>query len=166
MTSWDIIQLVLQFFRNEISFSSLKSPFRRWYEFKPTFFVIPRQPRNHKDAQAIYNSIRTYAFYLDALPIISDLGINLRIGLDDILAVPVVGDLITGLISVYQIWLATLLGPPRMVIYRMVRIALLVVLLMMFSSGSTSCLTFWLDWCPGSELSLTSYLKRTSAISI
>ncbi|TIB37146.1 hypothetical protein E3P86_02292 [Wallemia ichthyophaga] len=123
MTSWGIIQLVLQFFRNEISFSSLRNPFRRWYEFKPTFLVLPRRPRNHKEAQAIYNAIRTYAFYLDALPIISDLGINVRIGLDDLLAIPILGDLITGLISIYQIWLASLLGPPRMVVYRMVRIS-------------------------------------------
>lgn len=117
--NWNIIQLILQFLRREISLSSIRNPFRRWYEFKPTFIVIPRQPRNHKDAQAIYNTIRTYAFYLDALPIINDLGINVRIGLDDILAVPVMGDIITGMISIFQIYLATLLGPPKMVIYKM-----------------------------------------------
>ena len=57
---------------------------------------------------------------MDALPLINDLGIPLRIGFDDMFAVPIFGDLICGLISTYQIYLTSLLGPSKSTMIKMV----------------------------------------------
>ncbi|WWC95203.1 hypothetical protein V866_002059 [Kwoniella sp. B9012] len=71
-------------------------------------------PRNDKHAQRLYNHIRTVAFWLDAAPVLADLGLPFRAGLDDIISlVPIYGDLLSGVLQLYQVWLCFIFGVPR-----------------------------------------------------
>lgn len=61
----------------------------------------------------MYNHIRTVAFYLDAAPALSDLGIPFRAGLDDIISlVPLYGDLVSAIFQLYQVLLCFIFGVP------------------------------------------------------
>ncbi|KLT42504.1 hypothetical protein CC85DRAFT_285413 [Cutaneotrichosporon oleaginosum] len=63
----------------------------------------------------------TVAFYLDAAPMLSDLGLPFRAGLDDIISlVPIWGDIISGIMQLYQVWLAWIFGVPVEVCVRMI----------------------------------------------
>ncbi|WWC64769.1 uncharacterized protein I303_107381 [Kwoniella dejecticola CBS 10117] len=78
----------------------------------PRWGVI--RPQNDKDAQRLYNHIRTIAFWLDAAPVLADLGLPFRAGLDDIISlVPIYGDLISGILQLYQVWLSFIFGVPK-----------------------------------------------------
>ncbi|OCF34214.1 hypothetical protein I316_04165 [Kwoniella heveanensis BCC8398] len=75
------------------------------------------RPRNDKEAQRLYNHIRTVAFWLDAAPVLADLGLPFRAGLDDIISlVPVYGDIISGILQLYQVWLCFIFGVPRSIL--------------------------------------------------
>ncbi|WRT70067.1 uncharacterized protein IL334_007061 [Kwoniella shivajii] len=78
-------------------------------------------PRNDKDAQKLYNHIRTIAFWLDAAPVLADLGLPFRAGLDDIISlVPIYGDLVSGILQLYQVWLSFIFGVPTNILGYMV----------------------------------------------
>ncbi|WVQ74347.1 hypothetical protein IAR50_003947 [Cryptococcus sp. DSM 104548] len=80
--------------------------------YRPPGFAI-RRPRNDKEAQAMYNHIRTVAYWLDAAPVLADLGLPFRAGLDDIISlVPIYGDIVSGILQLYQVWLAFIFGVP------------------------------------------------------
>ncbi|WVQ84542.1 hypothetical protein IAT38_006696 [Cryptococcus sp. DSM 104549] len=81
--------------------------------YRPPGFGV-RRPRNDKEAQKMYNHIRTVAYWLDAAPVLADLGLPFRAGLDDIISlVPLYGDLISGLLQLYQVWLCFVFGVPK-----------------------------------------------------
>ncbi|BEI84254.1 hypothetical protein CcaverHIS002_0408580 [Cutaneotrichosporon cavernicola] len=95
----------------------------RFGAFQPTLRppVIHRRPRDDAEAQRLYNHVRTVAFYLDAAPVLSDLGLPFRAGLDDIISlVPLYGDLVSGIMQLYQVWLAWIFGVPVAVCVRMI----------------------------------------------
>ncbi|WVR09575.1 hypothetical protein IAU60_006645 [Kwoniella sp. DSM 27419] len=80
--------------------------------YRPPGFGI-RSPRNDKEAQRLYNHIRTVAYWLDAAPVLADLGLPFRAGLDDLISlVPIYGDLLSGVLQLYQVWLAFVFGVP------------------------------------------------------
>lgn len=69
----------------------------------------------------MYNHIRTVAFYLDAAPILSDLGLPFRAGLDDIISlVPLYGDIVSGILQLYQVALCFIFGVPVQVCFQMI----------------------------------------------
>ncbi len=95
----------------------------RFGAFQPTMRppVLHRRPKDDREAQRLYNHVRTVAFYLDAAPMLSDLGLPFRAGLDDIISlVPIWGDVLSGLMQLYQVWLAWIFGVPVDVCVRMV----------------------------------------------
>lgn len=84
---------------------------------------------------SLYNHVRTVAFWLDASPLLSDLGLPFRVsslcwtwiasdqqaGLDDIISlVPIYGDIVSGVLQLYQVYLAFLFGCPLQLIGWMV----------------------------------------------
>ncbi|KAK4683907.1 hypothetical protein P7C73_g6303, partial [Tremellales sp. Uapishka_1] len=87
---------------------------KRFGAFEATYYPPNfglRRPRNDKEAQKLYNHIRTVAFWLDAAPLLSDLGLPFRAGLDDIISlIPLYGDLASGILQLYQIYLSFLFG--------------------------------------------------------
>ncbi|OXB35334.1 hypothetical protein J007_04960 [Cryptococcus neoformans] len=84
--------------------------------YRPPGFGI-RSPRNDKEAQRLYNHIRTVAFWLDAAPLLADLGLPFRAGLDDVISlVPIYGDIISGILQLYQVWLCFIFGVPRTIL--------------------------------------------------
>ncbi|WVW86337.1 hypothetical protein I302_108381 [Kwoniella bestiolae CBS 10118] len=86
-------------------------------------------PRNDKHAQRLYNHIRTVAFWLDAAPVLADLGLPFRAGLDDIISlVPIYGDLLSGVLQLYQVWLCFIFGVPRSILGYMILNVLLDVI--------------------------------------
>jgi len=90
-------------------------------KFKPVYLVSFRPPRNDEEAQRLYNHIRTAAWYLDAIPFLSQSGLPFRIGVDDIIsAIPVFGDFIGVILAMYQVFLSWLFGVPLAVLGRMV----------------------------------------------
>lgn len=85
----------------------------------------------------LYNHIRTVAFWLDAAPLLADLGLPFRVsalvyklsglinakkaGLDDIISlVPIYGDILSGILQLYQVWLCFIFGVPRTLLGYMV----------------------------------------------
>lgn len=65
----------------------------------------------------LYNHIRTVAFWLDAAPLLADLGLPFRAGLDDVISlVPIYGDIISGILQLYQVWLCFIFGVPRTIL--------------------------------------------------
>ncbi|KZO98918.1 hypothetical protein CALVIDRAFT_561847 [Calocera viscosa TUFC12733] len=81
--------------------------------FKPTFVPPFRRPRNNDEAQYLYNHIRTIAWYMDALPFLSQAGLPFRVGVDDIISLfPLWGDLAGSILALYQIFLSWLFGVP------------------------------------------------------
>lgn len=79
----------------------------------------------------LYNHIRTVAFWLDAAPLLTDLGLPFKVclitahavgirrslqslaqvGIDDIVSlVPIYGDVIAGILQLYQVFLSFLFG--------------------------------------------------------
>ncbi|GMK56782.1 hypothetical protein CspeluHIS016_0306220 [Cutaneotrichosporon spelunceum] len=95
----------------------------RFGAFQPTMRppVLHRRPRDDAEAQRLYNHVRTVAFYLDAAPVLADLGLPFRAGLDDIISlVPLYGDIVSGLMQLYQVWLAWIFGVPVAVCVRMI----------------------------------------------
>ena len=71
----------------------------------------------------LYNHIRTVAFYMDAAPLLTDLGLPFRAGLDDIISlVPLWGDIVSGILGLYQVWLSFLFGVPLNILGYMVRL--------------------------------------------
>jgi hypothetical protein len=95
---------------------------RRFGAFKPTWMPPSyyRAPRTDREAQRMYNHIRTAAFYMDAAPALSDLGLPFRAGLDDIVSlVPLYGDIVSGLLQLYTVFLCWLFGVPIAVLVQM-----------------------------------------------
>ncbi|CAD6569189.1 MAG: hypothetical protein TREMPRED_005090 [Tremellales sp. Tagirdzhanova-0007] len=88
----------------------------RFGAFEATYYPVGyavRQPRTDREAQRLYNHIRTVAFWLDAAPLLSDLGLPFRAGLDDIISlVPLYGDIVAGVLQLYQVWLCFIFGVP------------------------------------------------------
>ncbi|KAJ9115274.1 hypothetical protein QFC20_001141 [Naganishia adeliensis] len=73
--------------------------------------ILWRRPANDKEAQQLYNHIRTVAFWLDAAPLLTDLGLPFKVGIDDIVSlVPIYGDVIAGILQLYQVFLSFLFG--------------------------------------------------------
>ena len=71
----------------------------------------------------LYNHIRTVAFWLDASPLLADLGLPFRAGIDDIISlVPLYGDIASGILQLYQVWLSFVFGVPLQIIGWMVRL--------------------------------------------
>lgn len=71
----------------------------------------------------MYNHVRTVAFYLDAIPIAADLNLpfNLKFGLDDLISlIPIWGDLVSGVLQLYQVFLCWVFGVPTYLLLRMV----------------------------------------------
>ncbi|ORX39411.1 hypothetical protein BD324DRAFT_329992 [Kockovaella imperatae] len=88
--------------------------------YTPVRYGVGR-PKTDAEAQRLYNHIRTIAFWLDAAPLLSDLGLPFRAGLDDIISlVPIYGDIVSGFIQLYQVWLCFVFGVPRNVVIQMV----------------------------------------------
>lgn len=49
----------------------------------------------------------------DAAPVLADMGLPFRAGLDDIISlVPLYGDIAAGVLQLYQVWLAFVFGIP------------------------------------------------------
>ncbi|KAL7424448.1 hypothetical protein Q5752_000131 [Cryptotrichosporon argae] len=103
-------------YRPDAAVGASKKP-QRFGAFVTTYLppgYAVRRPRTDQEAQALYNHIRTVAFYLDAAPLLSDLGLPFRAGLDDIVSlVPIYGDLLAGVFQLYQVWLCAVFGVPR-----------------------------------------------------
>jgi len=85
-----------------------------------------RGPRTDQEAQRMYNHIRTVAFWLDAAPVLADLGLPFRAGLDDIISlVPIYGDIASGVLQLYQVWLSFVFGvPPQILGYMLLNVLL------------------------------------------
>ncbi|KAK8853364.1 hypothetical protein IAR55_004068 [Kwoniella newhampshirensis] len=82
----------------------------------PPGYAVKR-PSNDRDAQRLYNHIRTVAYWLDASPLLADLGLPFRAGLDDIISlVPIYGDILSGILQLYQVWLCFIFGVPNNVL--------------------------------------------------
>jgi len=78
-------------------------------------------PPPYTSLYSLYNHIRTCAFYLDAAPVLSDLGLPFRAGLDDIISlVPLYGDIVSGILQLYQVFLCWLFGVPAQICGMMV----------------------------------------------
>jgi len=61
------------------------------------------------------------AFWLDASPLLSDLGLPFRAGLDDIISIiPLYGDIASAVLQLYQVWLSFVFGVPMQIIGWMV----------------------------------------------
>ncbi len=84
--------------------------------FKPKYVVPLRRPRNDAEAQALYNHMRTVAFWLDSIPF---LGRNLpfNVGVDSLIGlIPGYGDLVGLLLALYMLLLIFLFGVPWLLI--------------------------------------------------
>lgn len=58
---------------------------------------------------------------MDAAPVLADAGLPFRAGLDDIISlVPLYGDIVSGVLQLYQVWLCWLFGVPLNVCIQMV----------------------------------------------
>ncbi|WOO81004.1 uncharacterized protein LOC62_03G004532 [Vanrija pseudolonga] len=80
-------------------------------------------------AGVLYNHIRTVAFWLDASPALADLGLPFRAGLDDIISlVPLYGDIASGVLQLYAVYLCFLFGAPTITLGYMVLNVILDVL--------------------------------------
>lgn len=91
--------------------------------FKPTWHVPLRRPRTDKEAQSVYNHIRTLAWYADSLPL--PVRLPFDIGIDAIIGfIPYLGDALASLIGLYLIYLVALFGVP----FRILGIMLLLVI--------------------------------------
>ncbi|KAG8986756.1 hypothetical protein FRB90_003807 [Tulasnella sp. 427] len=87
--------------------------------FGPTYYCNFRAPKSNDEAQKLYNHCRTVAWYMDALPFVSQ-ALPFRVGIDDVISlIPVWGDGIGFLLSLYQIYLAWLFGVPSFLLGRM-----------------------------------------------
>jgi len=88
--------------------------------FKPTWFAPFHGPRNDDEAQKLYNHIRTVAWYLDALPLLTQAGLPFQIGFDAVIsAIPVYGDIIGVILALYQVFLSWLFGVPLSILKAM-----------------------------------------------
>ncbi|ORY31667.1 hypothetical protein BCR39DRAFT_571208 [Naematelia encephala] len=88
--------------------------------YKPPRWGIQR-PRTDAEAQQMYNHIRTVAFWLDASPLLADLGLPFRAGLDDIISlVPIYGDIVSGILQLYQVYLSFIFGVPAQILMYMI----------------------------------------------
>ncbi|KAF8320864.1 hypothetical protein DL93DRAFT_2163830 [Clavulina sp. PMI_390] len=89
--------------------------------FKPTYYPYPWPPRNDDEAQRLYNHIRTVAWYLDAIPYLSQAGLPLRVGVDDIIgAIPFYGDFAGVILAAYMVVLCWIFGTPSDILVRMI----------------------------------------------
>lgn len=87
--------------------------------FGPTYYCNFRAPKTNDEAQKLYNHCRTVAWYMDALPFVSQ-ALPFRIGIDDVISlIPVWGDGIGFMLSLYQVYLAWLFGAPSFLLGRM-----------------------------------------------
>ena len=85
---------------------------------QPRIIVQPAPDPHWREREAIREHVRHLAWLLDSAFVIP--GTTYRIGVDPLLGlIPILGDLISFLISSYLILLASRLGLPRAVIYRM-----------------------------------------------
>jgi len=83
--------------------------------------VYPWPPRNDDEAQRFYNHIRTVAWYLDAIPYLTQAGLPFRVGVDDIIgAIPFYGDLVGVVFAAYMVLLCWIFGVPFAILQRMV----------------------------------------------
>ncbi|CAE6495425.1 unnamed protein product [Rhizoctonia solani] len=93
-----------------------------WGPFRPTYYTFPiRRPLTDVEAQKLYNHIRTVAWWLDALPFLTNAGLPFKVGVDDIIsALPVWGDLFSTVLSLYQVYLSWIFGVPMAILIRMI----------------------------------------------
>ncbi|KAG8936841.1 hypothetical protein FRC03_009606 [Tulasnella sp. 419] len=90
-------------------------------DFVPVYWIFWRRPRNDHEAQRLYNHVRTVAWYMDALPFLTKAGVPVKFGIDEIIsAIPVYGDFLGFILSLYQIFLAWLFGVDRILLARMI----------------------------------------------
>jgi hypothetical protein len=85
---------------------------------QPRIIVQPSPDPQWREREAIREHVRRLAWLLDSAFVIP--GTQFRVGVDPLLGlIPILGDLVSFLISSYLILLASKLGLPRAVIYRM-----------------------------------------------
>ncbi|QRW23490.1 hypothetical protein RhiXN_08526 [Rhizoctonia solani] len=101
---------------NPNEYASSRGPFR------PTYYRFPiRKPLTDVEAQKMYNHIRTVAWWLDALPFLTNAGLPFKVGVDDIIsAFPVWGDIVGTVLSLYQVYLSWVFGVPMAIFVRMI----------------------------------------------
>ncbi|KAF8699898.1 hypothetical protein RHS03_06735, partial [Rhizoctonia solani] len=93
-----------------------------WGPFRPTYYRFPiRKPLTDVEAQKMYNHIRTVAWWLDALPFLTNAGLPFKVGVDDIISsFPVWGDIVGTVLSLYQVYLSWVFGVPMAILVRMI----------------------------------------------
>ncbi|KAB5589241.1 Transmembrane protein [Ceratobasidium theobromae] len=119
---------MLRYFTGRASNSNARRPTNRdeyassWGPFRPTYYVFPlRKPITDTEAQKLYNHIRTVAWWLDALPFLTNAGLPFKVGVDDIIsAFPVWGDFAGTILSMYQVYLCWVFAVPHSILIRMV----------------------------------------------
>ncbi|KAG0254520.1 hypothetical protein BG011_005682 [Mortierella polycephala] len=80
------------------------------------FRVYHREPRTEKEREDLYGRVRTIAYWLDSF---ANLG-GLHIGLEAIVGfIPVIGDFLGLLASLYQVYLCALFGIPLHLLLKM-----------------------------------------------
>ncbi|KAL7409317.1 hypothetical protein BDY24DRAFT_419032 [Mrakia frigida] len=101
--------------------NSQANPDRHFGPFVPSYTGTAwRRPRTDDEAQKLYNHMRTCAFLMDASPLLTDLGLPFKAGLDDIVSlVPLYGDALSAVLGFYGLWLAFLFGVPLNLIFWM-----------------------------------------------
>ncbi|KAI9633753.1 uncharacterized protein MKK02DRAFT_38409 [Dioszegia hungarica] len=88
--------------------------------YRPPGWAVKR-PRTDAEAQRLYNHVRTVAYWLDAAPVLADLGLPFKAGLDDVISlVPIYGDIVAGVLQLYQVWLSFVFGVPRNILGLMI----------------------------------------------
>ncbi|KAG9038053.1 hypothetical protein FRB95_002981 [Tulasnella sp. JGI-2019a] len=111
------------YWRNKQSSNSQPADFAPNYgAFVPTYYVnLFARPKTNEQAQNLYNHTRTVAWYMDALPFLSQTGLPVKIGMDDIVsAIPIWGDFVGVLLALYQVFLSFLFGVSQPILVRMV----------------------------------------------
>ncbi|KAJ9103365.1 hypothetical protein QFC19_004464 [Naganishia cerealis] len=86
---------------------------KRFGAFQATYYYpyLWRRPANDQEAQLLYNHLRTVAFWLDAAPLLTDLGLPFKVGIDDLVSlIPLYGDLASAILQLYQVFLSFLFG--------------------------------------------------------
>lgn len=85
-------------------------------EFEARYLPLLHRPSSDAEAQQLYNHIRTVAWYLDSIPLLSS-RLPFNIGVESIVGViPGVGDYIGLVLGLYQVMLCSLYGLPLSVL--------------------------------------------------
>lgn len=99
---------------------SLRGTTLQQMPFEARYWPLTHRPRNSKEAQQLYDHIRTVAWYLDSIPLLGsrlpfNVGVESLIGL-----IPGVGDYVGLILGLYQILLCALFGLPLTVLLWMI----------------------------------------------